>query len=190
VLDWFAKQTGLTVTLHRSVSADDGRLFRWSARTATTEAWLDGLAQALKVAAFVAPDGTVTLYQTPTIIPLDNDPDLITKDPRLVYQPPPPARLDTEISLDFQELELGEVAKVLQNALQYPVEIDPQVLTAGPPPVILRVEEMKIRYVVDFVAKLTDLKAEILPDRVRLTQTVSESIPRPDDAPVVPAAAQ
>lgn len=190
VLDWFAKQTGLTVTLHRSVSPDDGRLFRWSARTATTEAWLDGLAQTLKVAAFLAPDGTVTLYQSPTIIPLDNDPDLIAIDPHLVYQPPPPVRLDTEVALDFQDTDLVDVAKALQNALQYPIEIDPQVLTAGPPPVTLRVEQMKIRYVVGFVAKITSLEVQILPDRVRLTQEIVKPQPKPDSEPVIPSAAQ
>lgn len=190
VLAWFARHTGLTLIMHRSLGADDDRLFRWAPQTATNEAWLDGLAKVLKATALVSPDGSVLFYQPPAIVPLDNDPEFIAKGSRLVYQAPPVARLDTEVTLDFKDTELADVAKVLQQVLHYPVEVDPEVLKTVPWPTTLRVESMKLRYVVGFVEKLFDLEAKILPDRLRLTRRIANPPPPGETIPVLPSAPQ
>lgn len=68
------------------------------------------------------------------------------------------AALDQEITLDFQDTDLIDVIAFLQKITNVNFVIDPNVISSGAvPPVSLRVEGMKLRYVLDYVMRLTQL---------------------------------
>ncbi len=68
------------------------------------------------------------------------------------------AALDQEITLDFQDTDLIDVIAFLQRITNVNFVIDPQVIAGGAvPPVTLRVEGMRLRYVLDYVMRLTSL---------------------------------
>jgi general secretion pathway protein D len=68
------------------------------------------------------------------------------------------AQLDQEITLDFQDTDLVEVIAFLQHITSVNFVIDPAVVAGGTvPPVTLKVESMKLRYVLDYVMRLTSL---------------------------------
>jgi len=68
------------------------------------------------------------------------------------------AALDQEITLDFQDTDLIDVISFLQKITNVNFVIDPQVIAGGAvPPVTLRVEGMRLRYVLDYVMRLTQL---------------------------------
>jgi len=68
------------------------------------------------------------------------------------------AQLDQEITLDFQDTDLVDVIAFLQRITNVNFVIDPAVIAGGAvPPVTLRVEAMKLRYVLDYVMRLTSL---------------------------------
>lgn len=190
VLAWFAEHAGLTPTLHPSLGVDDGKRFDWSPQSAAVEAWLDGLAQAMQATALLSFDGAVVFYRPPAVAPLDHDPEFIISEPRLTYQAPPAPRLSTEVSFQFSDAGLAYVAEQMAEALRYPVEVDPQVLQAGAPLVTLSVQDMQLRYVAHYVARLTDLEVEVQPDRLRLTRGKAAAAPASDRAPALPIAPQ
>ena len=66
-------------------------------------------------------------------------------------------QLEQEVTLDFQDSDLVDVIDFLQRITSMNIVLDPQVITAAPPPVTLRVEAMKLRFVMDFIMKLTGL---------------------------------
>jgi len=66
-------------------------------------------------------------------------------------------QLDQEVTLDFQDHDLPDVVNFLQKITGVNFVLDPAVIAAGTPPVTLRVEAMKLRYVLDFIMKLTNL---------------------------------
>ena len=191
VLAWFAKHTDMSIRVHDSLGIDDGKLLRWSPQAATNEAWLDGLAAFFAATALLSPDGSVLFYQLPAILPLDANPEFIPTTPVLAYQASLVSRLESPVSLNFEDLGLAEVARRLQQVLHYPVEIDPVVLASRFQGVTLRVEDMKLRFVADFVATVTETELQILPDRLRLTSRGSTpATPARDDPPARPSAAQ
>jgi len=67
-------------------------------------------------------------------------------------------QLEQEITLDFQDTDLADVVSFLQRVTNANMVLDPKVLAAAPPPVTLRVERMKLRFVLDFIMKITGLK--------------------------------
>ncbi len=67
------------------------------------------------------------------------------------------SKLEQEVTLDFQDHDLVDVIDFLQRITNVNIVLDPQVVAAGPPPVTLRVEAMKLRYVIEFIMKLTGL---------------------------------
>jgi type II secretory pathway component GspD/PulD (secretin) len=67
------------------------------------------------------------------------------------------SQLEQEVTLDFQDQDLVDVVGFLQRITSVNIVLDPQVIAAAPPPVTLRVESMKLRYVLDFIMKLTGL---------------------------------
>lgn len=66
-------------------------------------------------------------------------------------------QLEQEITLDFQDQDLGEVIAFLQRVTNANIVLDPKVLAAAPPPITLKVEKMKLKFVLDFIMKLTSL---------------------------------
>ena len=66
-------------------------------------------------------------------------------------------QLEQEITLDFEDKDLGEVVSFLQKVTNANIVLDPKVLAANPPPITLKVERMKLKYVLDFIMKLTAL---------------------------------
>ena len=66
-------------------------------------------------------------------------------------------QLEQEITLDFQDHDLADVISFLQRVTNANIVLDPAVLAATPPPVTLKVDKMKLRYVLDFIMKLTSL---------------------------------
>ena len=66
-------------------------------------------------------------------------------------------QLEQEVTLDFQDHDLVDVIAFLQKITTANIVLDPQVLAANPPRVNLKVEKMKLRYVLDFIVKLTSL---------------------------------
>jgi type II secretory pathway component GspD/PulD (secretin) len=67
------------------------------------------------------------------------------------------SQLEQEVTLDFQDNDLVDVVGFLQKITNVNIVLDPKVVAAAPPPVTLRVESMKLRYVLDFIMKLTGL---------------------------------
>lgn len=67
-------------------------------------------------------------------------------------------QLEQEITLDFQDTDLADVVSFLQRVTNANMVLDPKVVAAAPPPVTLRVERMKLRFVLDFIMKITGLK--------------------------------
>jgi general secretion pathway protein D len=66
-------------------------------------------------------------------------------------------QLEQELTLDFEDKDLGEVVSFLQKITNANIVLDPKVLAANPPPITLKVERMKLKYVLDFIMKLTAL---------------------------------
>ena len=66
-------------------------------------------------------------------------------------------QLEQEITLDFQDQDLAEVISFLQKVTNANIVLDPKVLAASPPPITLKVDRMKLKYVLDFIMKLTAL---------------------------------
>ena len=64
-------------------------------------------------------------------------------------------QLEQEVTLDFQEQDLTEIVAFLQKVTSANIVLDPQVIAKSPPPISLRVDKMKLRYVLDFIVKLT-----------------------------------
>jgi RNA polymerase sigma factor (sigma-70 family) len=185
VLAWFTKHTNFQLTLHATLGSDNGAILHWAQRSATTEEWINGLAFALKATALLKPNGDVVLYRRPETAPLEA---VITPPPQtLVYQDPPTACLDQEITLDFQDTDMTDVAKFLSKTINYPVEIDPKT-TGGLPTVGLKVEGMKFKNVLGYIAELTNTSYKVFPDRVLFT---AEPVPEnPNDQPPMPQTAQ
>lgn len=72
------------------------------------------------------------------------------------------AALDQEITLDFQDTDLVDVISFLQRITSVNFVIDPAVIAGGGvPPVTLKVDAMKLRYVLDYVMRLTNLNYSI-----------------------------
>ena len=67
-------------------------------------------------------------------------------------------QLEQEITLDFQDTDLADVVSFLQRVTNANMVLDPRVAAAAPPPVTLRVERMKLRFVLDFIMRITGLK--------------------------------
>ncbi len=66
-------------------------------------------------------------------------------------------QLEQEVTLDFQDHDLVDVLAFLQRITNVNIILDPKVVAAAPPPVTLRVEAMKLKYVLEFIMKLTNL---------------------------------
>ncbi|MBN8524229.1 MAG: hypothetical protein J0M02_02710 [Planctomycetes bacterium] len=67
-------------------------------------------------------------------------------------------QLEQEITLDFQDTDLADVVSFLQRVTNANMVLDPRVLANAPPPVTLRVERMKLKFVLDFIMRITGLK--------------------------------
>lgn len=67
-------------------------------------------------------------------------------------------QLEQEITLDFTDTDLADVVAFLQRVTNANIVLDNKVIAANPPPVTLRVEKMKMRFVLDFIMKITSLK--------------------------------
>jgi general secretion pathway protein D len=66
-------------------------------------------------------------------------------------------QLEQEVTLDFQDHDLVDVLAFLQRITNVNIVLDPKVIAKGSPPVTLRVEAMKLRYVLEFIMRLTGL---------------------------------
>ncbi len=66
-------------------------------------------------------------------------------------------QLEQEITLDFQDQDLTEVVHFLQQVTNSNIVLDPKVIATAPPPITLNVNKMKLKFVLDFIMKLTSL---------------------------------
>ncbi len=66
-------------------------------------------------------------------------------------------QLEQEVTLDFQDSDLADVVQFLQRITSVNIVLDPQVIATSPPPVTLKVDRMKLRYVLDFIMRLSGL---------------------------------
>ena len=81
-------------------------------------------------------------------------------------------QLDQEITLDFQDTDLVDVIAFLQRITNVNFVIDPAVIAGGSvPPVTLRVEAMKLRYVLDYVMRLTSLNYAMRDQAIYVSNT-------------------
>ncbi len=78
-------------------------------------------------------------------------------------------QLEQEVTLDFQDHDLVDVVDFLQRITNVNIVLDPQVIAAAPPPVTLRVEAMKLRYVIEFIMKLTGLNYALRDEALYIT---------------------
>ena len=67
-------------------------------------------------------------------------------------------QLEQEVTLDFQDNDLADVVQFLQRITSVNIVLDPRVIANSPPPVTLRVDKMKLRFVLDFIMRITSLK--------------------------------
>lgn len=80
-------------------------------------------------------------------------------------------QLEQEVTLDFQDHDLVDVVDFLQKITSVNIVLDPQVIAAAPPPVTLRVEAMKLRYVIEFIMKLTGLSYTLRDEALYITNS-------------------
>lgn len=66
-------------------------------------------------------------------------------------------QLEQEVTLDFQDTDIGEVVAYLQRVTSANLVLDPKVAAQGAT-VTLKVERMKLRFVLDFIMKITGLR--------------------------------
>ncbi len=66
-------------------------------------------------------------------------------------------QLEQEVTIDFQDTDLADVVVFLQRITSVNLVLDPQVLATTPPPVTLKAEKLKLRFVLNFIMKLTNL---------------------------------
>ncbi|HEX3134006.1 MAG TPA: hypothetical protein VHX44_10550 [Planctomycetota bacterium] len=78
-------------------------------------------------------------------------------------------QLEQEVTLDFQDHDLVDVVDFLQKITNVNIVLDPKVVAAAPPPVTLRVEAMKLRYVIEFIMKLTGLNYALRDEALYIT---------------------
>jgi type II secretory pathway component GspD/PulD (secretin) len=78
-------------------------------------------------------------------------------------------QLEQEVTLDFQDHDLVDVVAFLQKITNVNIVLDPKVVAAAPPPVNLRVEAMKLRYVLEFIMKLTGLSYTLRDEAIYIT---------------------
>jgi general secretion pathway protein D len=78
-------------------------------------------------------------------------------------------QLEQEVTLDFQDHDLVDVVDFLQRITKVNIVLDPKVVAAAPPPVTLRVEAMKLRYVIEFIMKLTGLNYTLRDEALYIT---------------------
>jgi len=67
-------------------------------------------------------------------------------------------QLEQEITLDFSDTDLVDVVGFLQRVTNANIVLDPRVAAGSPAPVTLRVDRMKMRFVLDFIMRITNLK--------------------------------
>ena len=97
------------------------------------------------------------------------------------------AELEQEVTLDFQEVNLIDAVSFLQKITAVTIVIDPKVVAANPPPISLRVEKMKLRFVLDFIAKLTGLAWKFRNEAMFLTTEDGQAAAQaPAPAPAKP----
>jgi RNA polymerase sigma-70 factor, ECF subfamily len=63
------------------------------------------------------------------------------------------AQLDQEVTLDFPDTGLKDITSFLTRITGLNMVIDPVAMAAAPPPVSLKVDHMKLRFVMTFIAK-------------------------------------
>ncbi len=108
-------------------------------------------------------------------------PEIEVGDGWLVYNPPPMALADHELSLDVTSMPLTELVPQIVAKSRVPIEII-GAETADLPTIDLKVEDMKLRFVVDYITRLTETKAVYLDDRIRIEVPVRPA-PPPQPAP-------
>jgi general secretion pathway protein D len=80
-------------------------------------------------------------------------------------------QLEQEITLDFQDQDLAEVVSFLQKVTNANIVLDPKVIAAAPPPITLKVDKMKLRFVLDFIMKLTSLNYTLRDEAIYISNS-------------------
>ncbi len=80
-------------------------------------------------------------------------------------------QLEQEITLDFQDQDLSEVVSFLQRVTNANIVLDPKAMNPAPPPITLKVDKMKLRYVLDFIMKLTSLNYTLRDEAIYVSNT-------------------
>ena len=81
-------------------------------------------------------------------------------------------QLEQEVTLDFADHDLVDVLAFLQKITNVNIVLDPKVVAASPPPVTLRVESMKLRFVLEFVMKLTGLNYTLRDEAIYISNAM------------------
>ncbi|MBA2479073.1 MAG: hypothetical protein H0V44_00290 [Planctomycetes bacterium] len=80
-------------------------------------------------------------------------------------------QLEQEVTLDFQDTDLIDVIAFLQKVTGVNIVLDPQVTAASPPPVTLKVDHMKLRFVLDFIMKYCGLSFVLRNEAIFISNT-------------------
>ena len=80
-------------------------------------------------------------------------------------------QLEQEVTLDFADTDLSDVVAFLQKITSVNIVLDPRVTAATPPPVTLKVEKMKLKYVLDFIMKLSGLNYVLRDEAIFISNT-------------------
>jgi RNA polymerase sigma-70 factor (ECF subfamily) len=92
-------------------------------------------------------------------------------------------KLEQEVTLHVQNQNLAAVVTALKTISQLNIVIDPGVISANQPPITLGFDQMKLRYVLDFLMKMTSLNYSVRDEAIYITQAET-------NAPAAPAVMQ
>ena len=79
------------------------------------------------------------------------------------------AQLDQEVTLDFQDTSLEDVVDFLQRTAKINLLLDPKVVTDQSPTVTIRVEAMKLRFALNHIMRLVNLRYQLRNEALFIT---------------------
>ena len=152
---------------------DQSVVFVAQGERALAEEWLAGLAVAGECFLRVGPTGQHGVVAVRRVAQPTFREELRVDPGMLSYNPPPPALLDRELTLNYSERPVADVLADISFRSGIRIEVDHDLRDA--PPITLKVSQMKTRFVLDFVTKLAELEEESADGLVRLRAKPKDS---------------
>jgi hypothetical protein len=84
------------------------------------------------------------------------------------------SRLDQSVTLDFQDASLEDVVLFLRQTTGLTIILDPKALTDKSPTVTMKVEAMKLRFVLNHIMRLTNLRYQLENEAIFVTTPATQ----------------